>query len=38
MCLEFFHASMGQRLSLLLNIFQFAEWAELQMYFDKNMK
>lgn len=36
MCLEFFHATMDQRLGLLLNIFQFAKWAELQMYFDKN--
>lgn len=37
-CLEFFHASMDQRQSMLWNIFQFTRWAELQMFFGKNMK
>lgn len=38
MCLEFLHAGTDQRLNILLNIFQFARGAELQMYFGKNMK
>lgn len=38
MFLEFFHAGMDQRPSNLLNILQFARWAELQVYFGKTMK
>lgn len=37
MCLEFFHISMNQRLSIILNILQLAT-GELQMYFGKGMK
>lgn len=38
MCLEFFHIGLDQIPSIILNIFQLARVAELQMYFGKSMK